>query len=92
MYGFERLGLSCDIADCKLILNRFDQDSDGKLGFWEFANLFLPIDPMIRDDLERRKTSWDFGHDTKEILKRTLRKFIDTESIVENLRQRIAKE
>lgn len=43
LYGMERLSISCDIADAKLILYRYDADMDQKLGFWEFSNMLLPI-------------------------------------------------
>jgi hypothetical protein len=45
----------CDIADVKLIVDRFDADKDSRLGFWEFSNALMPVDPILRDDLERRK-------------------------------------
>lgn len=56
LYGFERLGLIFDIADVKLLLDRYDQDRDGRLGFWEFSNIMLPLNPRLREDLERRKS------------------------------------
>ena len=55
LFGFERLGVVCDIADAKLFVERYDADRDGRLGFWEFSNSLIPIDALIRDDLERKK-------------------------------------
>jgi len=55
LYGMERMGVVLDIADAKLILERYDSDVDGRLGFWEFSNMVLPIEPIMRDELERRK-------------------------------------
>lgn len=55
LYGLEKLGIVCDISDCKLLIDRYDTDKDGKLGFWEFSNSLLPLDTLVRDDLERRK-------------------------------------
>lgn len=46
----------------------------------------MPIDPIIRDDLERRKASWEMGYETKELLRRVFRRIVDTESMMENLR------
>jgi Ca2+-binding EF-hand superfamily protein len=73
-------------------VERFDQDRDGKIGFWEFSNSLLPMDSILRDDLERRKASFDLGYETRELLRRMFRKLIDAESMIENIRQRIKKE
>jgi hypothetical protein len=43
LYGLEKLGVICDIADARMIVERYDADKDGKLGFWEFSNAILPI-------------------------------------------------
>lgn len=43
LYGLEKLGVACDIEDAKLIIDRYDADKDGRLGFWEFSNALLPI-------------------------------------------------
>ncbi len=53
--GFERLGVICDISDIRLYVERYDADRDQRLGFWEFSNSLLPVDTLVRDDLERRK-------------------------------------
>lgn len=92
MYGLERLGVVCDIADAKLLVERYDADKDGKLGFWEFSNALMPIDPILRDDLERRKAVWEIGYDTKDFLRKVFRKLIDSECMMESIRQRIARE
>jgi Ca2+-binding EF-hand superfamily protein len=52
--GFERLGVTCDSSDARLIISRFDGDEDMRLSFWEFANMVLPIESTLRDDMERR--------------------------------------
>ncbi|CDW76041.1 ef hand family protein [Stylonychia lemnae] len=88
LYGLERLEIQCDIADVKLVVSRYDADQDSRLGFWEFSNIFLPIQPLLRDELERRKAQWDISFDTKELLRRLLRKIIETEIFVESVRQR----
>ena len=92
LYGFERLGVKCDIADAKLLLARHDADLDSKLGFWEFANMFLPADNIVRDELERRKAVWEVGFETKELIRRHLRRLLDQEGIIEGIRQRISRE
>ena len=92
LYGLERLGVVCDIADAKLFVERYDGDKDGKLGFWEFSNSLMPIDAILRDDLERRKAVWDLSFETKELLRRVYRKLVDSEGMVESLRQRIHRE
>jgi len=52
----------------------------------------MPIDTLTRDDLERKKAVWDLGFETKELLRRTFRKIVDAECIMENIRQRIGKQ
>lgn len=37
-------GVACTIHQARLILQRYDGDEDGKLGFWEFANIYQPHD------------------------------------------------
>jgi Ca2+-binding EF-hand superfamily protein len=74
------------------LVDRYDADRDGKLGFWEFSNALLPVETLVRDDLERRRAQFEMGYETKEILRRVFRKVIDTETIIESLRQRIARE
>eukprot|EP00347_Sterkiella_histriomuscorum_P020122 403339023 len=92
LYGFERLSLSCDIADAKLIVARYDTDQDQKLGFWEFSNIFLPIQPLLRDELERRQAQWDISFDSKELVRRLLRLILESEIMMENIRQRIDRQ
>ncbi len=56
---------------------RYDSDLDQRLGFWEFSNIFLPIDALMRDEIERRKAVWDIGYETKELIRRLLRNILD---------------
>lgn len=53
--GFERLGIVCNIEDINVYIERYDSDRDQKLGFWEFSNSLLPVETLVRDDLERRR-------------------------------------
>jgi hypothetical protein len=54
--------------------------------------MFLPVDNILRDELERRKAVWDIGFETKELIRRHIRKLIDQESMIEGIRQRLARE
>jgi len=84
--GLDRLGVICDPSNARLVVERYDADKDGKLGFWEFSNALMPIEAILRDDLERRKAVWDLGFETKELLKRVFRKIIDAEAMIESIR------
>lgn len=53
-YGLMKLGIASNKGDAKIVIARYDADEDGKLGFWEFANILMPIQPVVREDLERR--------------------------------------
>lgn len=87
-FGLERLGIVCDATDGSLVVGRYDADSDGRLGFWEFSNMFTPIDSMLRADLERKQAIWEMSPATKELFKRCLRRIVDAEAMVEAIRQR----
>lgn len=43
LFGLEKLGVICDISDARMVVDRYDADKDGRLGFWEFSNALLPI-------------------------------------------------
>jgi Ca2+-binding EF-hand superfamily protein len=92
LFGFEKLGVAFDIADARLIVDRYDADKDGRLGFWEFSNALLPIQSDLRDDIERRRAIFDISNDTLDLLKKTFRKVIDAEGMLEGIRQRIQRE
>ena len=53
--GLAKLGVKAANSDVELLRARYDADQDGKLGFWEFASIFLPIEPTLRDSVERRQ-------------------------------------
>lgn len=46
----------------------------------------LPIDVIMRDELERKRGSWELGYETKELIRRTFRKVVDTETMLEMMR------
>lgn len=66
-------------ADIQVFFSRYDADQDGRLGFWEFSNSLLPIDVRLRDELEQRQTTYELQFETKDLLKRVLRRAIDIE-------------
>ena len=68
LYGLEKLGISSDIGDARLVIDRYDADRDGRLGFWEFSNALLPIQASLRDEIERRRAIWDISKDTTELI------------------------
>ena len=69
-----------------MVIDRFDSDRDGKLSFWEFSNILLPLDPIARDEIERRKAIWEIGYETKDAVRRVFRKIVDAECQVEAIR------
>lgn len=73
--GLERLGITCDSNDARLMISRFDSDEDSRLSFWEFANLMLPIQSNLRDDVERRERNRDrvLSAETAHLFKTLLR-------------------
>ena len=42
---FNSLGVTCSTKDAGLMIRRYDADFDGKINFWEFCNIFLPLCP-----------------------------------------------
>ena len=84
--GFEKLGIVCDESDCRLLLVRYDADEDMRLGFWEFCNILMPIEPTLREELERRASIEEMTSETGMMLKTVLRHAIDAECMVEHIR------
>ena len=65
------------------------------MGFWEFSNLLLPLDPRLRDDLERRKTrnlNSEINFETKDLLRKYFKKLVSCECMIEGIRSRIKKD
>lgn len=89
--GLERMGVTCDSADARLLVSRFDGDEDMRLSFWEFANAVLPIESNLRDDMERRQRTRDSSLSTEShmLFKQLLRALIDAECMVESIRQQV---
>lgn len=92
LFGLEKLGLTCDVSDARMIVDRYDADKDGKLGFWEFSNAILPIQAGLRDEIERKRAIWEISADTNEILKKMFRHIVDAEAMIEGIRQRLQRE
>ena len=71
------------------MVGRYDSDEDMRLSFWEFANMILPIEAVLRDDMERRSRSREQGMstETRMLFKTLIRQSIDAECMVESIRQ-----
>ena len=67
--GLQLLECACTKDEAKLLIKRYDSDGDGKLSFWEFANIFLPINLELRQLLETKKPSSDLGESTNFVKK-----------------------
>lgn len=89
--AMQNLGLSCTTRDARLIVARYDTDSDSRIGFWEFANIFLPIDVQARTRLETRPTlaNKEISKETTRMIKRVLGSIVDAENMVEEIRRRV---
>ena len=89
--AFEKLEITCDINDARLVTARYDADEDGRLSYWEFANMLLPVDSAERESLEYRKprelTDMESSQ-TYAMFKSLLRAILNQESMVESIRQR----
>ena len=83
MFGLDRLPMNMMPSDVSLFFSRYDSDQDGKLGFWELSNSLLPLDIRQRDELENRQQLSEMGYETKEILKRVIKRAIDVEIQIE---------
>ena len=86
--GLHRLGVSCDSRDCHLLVARYDADMDGRLGYWEFANMFMPIDQRQRHELEARRMQ-GLSDECKAKIRGMLMRVLDTENHLEHLRQSV---
>jgi Ca2+-binding EF-hand superfamily protein len=76
MFGLERLDIPFDEQEVHLYFNRYDADQDGRIGFWELSNSLLPVDFLLRDDVEQRQGSVPMSHPTRDLFKRILSKAI----------------
>ena len=70
-HGLNEIGCACTNQEAKLLIERYDADGDGKLSFWEFANMFMPIDEKLRQELETRKNTPDLG-DSGDLVRKLL--------------------
>lgn len=46
------LKVNCDERQATLLCARYDSDEDGKLGFWELANMFMPRNQKLQYQVE----------------------------------------
>lgn len=85
--GLNNLGVEACRADVRLLINRYDADGDGKLSYWEFANIFLPVDDKMRAALEARKVGEQkMVNDARHLVKRLLSRVLNAEAMVEAIR------
>lgn len=91
--AMQNLGLSCTPRDAQLIVTRFDTDLDSKVGFWEFTNIFLPIDSAPRARLEARPSpnSKELSKETIRMVKKVLGSVVDAENMVEEIRKSVQR-
>lgn len=96
-FGFQLLGIQCDLGDARLFVDRYDQDGDLRLTFFEFQNVLLPLNPVLRDDLDRRSRldnaisgqvalMTTMTVDTCDAMRRVLRRALELEQAMERLR------
>lgn len=85
------MGVQVGSQDCELIVSRYDGDMDGKLGYWEFANMFLPIDVQQRYELEQRHVV-ELDEETKFKIRSTILSIVDAENTVESIRQMLKRD
>ncbi len=83
-----QLGVSCQTKDATLLLKRYDADCDSKLNFWEFTNIFMPLDETVKAKLDGR-TSSGLSNATKSMVIGLLGRIIDVENSIEEIRQKI---
>lgn len=91
LFGLERLEMTVDPKQAMLLFQRYDSDEDGRLGFWEFSNILLPIDVRMREDVECRYIDHEMTADTTHLLKGLLKRLVDTETQVERIRSKLSK-
>lgn len=71
-----------------MLLKRYDADCDSKLSFWEFSNIFMPLDETVKSKLESR-TSSSLSSTTKSMVIGLFGRLIDVENSIEEIRQKI---
>ena len=72
--------MTVDPKQAKLLFRRYDSDEDGRLGFWEFSNLLLPIDVRMREDVECRYIDHEMTAETTNLVKGVFKRLIETEA------------
>lgn len=82
------MGVSCTQQSVQLLLERYDADADNKLNFWEFSNMFLPIDQELRQRVESRTGSAQklLSTETRTLVIGLLGRLVDAENMIEDIR------
>lgn len=84
---FNSLGVTCSTKDASLMIRRYDADFDGKISFWEFSNIFLPICPQARRKIEDRKVGAPpLTVETRAMIVNFLTRVVDAERTIEHIR------
>ena len=69
---------------------RYDADQDGRLGFWEFANIFLPVDSSMRREVENRQKLEKLNEEVYQRVRNLIKLIVESEGKVEKLRQNVS--
>ena len=56
--GLSKMCITVSPETSLLLVSRYDADGDGKLSFWEFSNIFYPLDSSTRAVLEGKGESY----------------------------------
>ena len=82
------MGVSCTQQSVQLLLEHYDADADNKLNFWEFSNIFLPVDQELRQRVESRTGSAQklLSTETRTLVIGLLGRLVDAENMIEVIR------
>lgn len=81
------LGITCTLADAELMIRRYDGDFDGKLSFWEFQNIFMPVCPIARQKVDQRnRQAPQLTCETRALTIGMLSRAVDAERMIEQIR------
>lgn len=90
LFALDHLQIPVNPRDVGHMYRRYDSDQDGRLGFWEFSNALLPVDQRYREEVEQRQSAINLSAETTDLLKRVLRRAVESEAQAEALRRKVA--
>ena len=70
---------------------RYDSDEDGRLGFWEYSNILLPIENELRESAENRHSTYAMENETRTMILKIIRRCVDNEVQIEMIRQKLQR-